>query len=79
MNQMLESNASGPDGGIRVRDAADEDIAVIQAIYAHHVLNGISTFEEIPPSHQYHAILALKRSGQDFTARMMAAEALARI
>ncbi|GAA0235777.1 GNAT family N-acetyltransferase [Castellaniella daejeonensis] len=50
MNQMLESNASGPDGGIRVRDAADEDIAVIQAIYAHHVLNGISTFEEIPPS-----------------------------
>lgn len=37
------------------------------------------TFEEIPPSHQYHAILALKRSGQDFTARMMAAEALARI
>jgi hypothetical protein len=37
------------------------------------------TFEEIPPSHQYHAILALKRSGQDFTSRMMAAEALARI
>ena len=36
------------------------------------------TFEEIPPSHQYHAILALKRSGQDFTARMIAAEALAR-
>ena len=36
------------------------------------------TFEEIPPSHQYHAILALKQSGQDFTARMMAAEALAR-
>ena len=35
--------------------------------------------EEIPPSHQYHAILALRRSGQDFTARMMAAEALARI
>jgi len=50
MNQMLESNVAGPDGGIRVRDAAGEDIAAIQAIYAHHVLNGISTFEEIPPS-----------------------------
>jgi hypothetical protein len=36
------------------------------------------TFAEIPPAHVYHSILALKRTGQDFTARMMAAEALAR-
>jgi phosphinothricin acetyltransferase len=62
MNQMLESNVSGPDGGIRVRDAAGEDIAVIQAIYAYHVLNGISTFEEIPPSademaHRHEAVI----------------------
>ena len=35
-------------------------------------------FEEIPPAHLYHSILALKRTNQDFTARMIAAEALAR-
>ena len=37
-----------------------------------------SSFEAIPPSHQFHAIAALKNTGQDFTARMIAAEALAR-
>ena len=37
-----------------------------------------SSFESIPPSHQFHAIAALKNTGQDFTARMIAAEALAR-
>ena len=34
--------------------------------------------EDVPPAHLYHAIAALKRTGQDFTARMIAAEALAR-
>jgi hypothetical protein len=37
-----------------------------------------STFEPIPPAHVFHAIRALKRTRQDFTARMIAAEALAR-
>ena len=32
----------------------------------------------VPASHLYHAIGALKRTGQDFTARMIAAEALSR-
>jgi L-amino acid N-acyltransferase YncA len=36
--------------GILVRDATDADIEIIQAIYAHHVLNGLATFEEVPPS-----------------------------
>lgn len=36
------------------------------------------TFEAVPPSHLYHAVAALNRTGQDFTARMIAAEALAR-
>ncbi|MBA2771590.1 MAG: hypothetical protein H0U34_06190 [Sphingomonas sp.] len=36
------------------------------------------TMEDVPPAHLYHAIAALKRTGQDFTARMIAAEALAR-
>lgn len=35
-------------------------------------------FAEIPPAHLYHAIAALKATDQDFTARMIAAEALAR-
>lgn len=33
-----------------VRDARDEDIAAIQAIYAHHVLHGTASFEEEAPS-----------------------------
>ena len=37
-----------------------------------------SSFEQLPSSHLYHAIAALTRTGQDFTARMIAAEALAR-
>jgi phosphinothricin acetyltransferase len=32
-----------------IRPARDEDLAAIQAIYAHHVLYGLATFEEIPP------------------------------
>jgi hypothetical protein len=36
------------------------------------------TFVGVPPAHVYHSIAALKRTGQDYTARMIAAEALAR-
>jgi hypothetical protein len=36
------------------------------------------SFEEIPPAHVYHSVLALKRTDQDFSARMIAAEALSR-
>jgi hypothetical protein len=36
------------------------------------------SFDAIPPAHLYHAVAALKTTGQDFTARMIAAEALAR-
>jgi hypothetical protein len=35
-------------------------------------------FEQLPSSHMFHAIAALKRTGQDYTARMIAAEALSR-
>jgi phosphinothricin acetyltransferase len=35
--------------GIIVRDAADADLRAIQAIYAHHVLHGLASFEEEPP------------------------------
>lgn len=33
-----------------VRDALASDMPAIQAIYEHHVLHGLATFEEIPPS-----------------------------
>jgi L-amino acid N-acyltransferase YncA len=35
---------------IALRDATDTDLPAIQAIYAHHVLHGLGSFEEVPPS-----------------------------
>ena len=35
---------------MQVLTARDEDVPEIQAIYAHHVLAGTGTFEEVPPS-----------------------------
>lgn len=34
---------------IIVRDATDADMPAVQAIYAHHVLNGLGSFEEAAP------------------------------
>jgi L-amino acid N-acyltransferase YncA len=33
-----------------IREAVEADVPEIQAIYAHHVLTGAGTFEEVPPS-----------------------------
>jgi L-amino acid N-acyltransferase YncA len=33
-----------------IRDATEADVPEIQSIYAHHVLHGTGTFEEVPPS-----------------------------
>ena len=39
-----------PDSGHNlIRDVADGDMAAIQDIYAHHVLEGLASFEEEPP------------------------------
>lgn len=35
---------------IVVRDATQADFAAVQSIYAHEVLHGLTTFEEIPPT-----------------------------
>ena len=35
---------------MQIRAATEADIAEIQSIYAHHVLTGTGTFEEVPPS-----------------------------
>ena len=34
---------------MQIRDATPDDIAAVQAIYAHHVLHGLGTFETEPP------------------------------
>ena len=41
---------TGGSAVVRVRDATEADMAAIAAIYAPHVLTGLATFEEVPPS-----------------------------
>ena len=36
-------------GGLVIRPSRDGDLAAIAAIYRHHVLHGVASFEEIPP------------------------------
>ena len=38
------------DNGLVVRPSQDGDIAAIAAIYGHHVLHGIASFEDVPPA-----------------------------
>ena len=49
---------------MEVRAAAQGDLAAIQAIYAHHVLRGLATFEEEPPD-----VEEMRRRHADVTAR----------
>jgi L-amino acid N-acyltransferase YncA len=37
-------------GGLLIRPSRDDDVAAIAAIYGHHVLNGVASFEEAAPS-----------------------------
>jgi phosphinothricin acetyltransferase len=46
----MSEPSSSPSSPVAVRDAREADMAAIQAIYAHHVLHGLATFEEVPPS-----------------------------
>jgi L-amino acid N-acyltransferase YncA len=36
-------------GAAAIRPSADADVGAIAAIYRHHVLNGVASFEEVPP------------------------------
>jgi L-amino acid N-acyltransferase YncA len=36
-------------GELLIRPSQDADVAAITAIYAHHVLNGVASFEDVPP------------------------------
>jgi L-amino acid N-acyltransferase YncA len=35
---------------VLIRPSRDDDVAAITAIYGHHVLNGVASFEEVAPS-----------------------------
>lgn len=48
MSSVLREGVATP--SFTIRDAQPDDFPAIQAIYAHHVLHGVATFEEIPPS-----------------------------
>ena len=43
------SDAVSPSPGPVIRPSFQEDVAAIQAIYGHHVLHGLASFEEVPP------------------------------
>lgn len=45
-----------------VRTAAAQDLPAIQSIYAHHVLHGLASFEEVPP-----ALDEMRRRFEDIT------------
>jgi phosphinothricin acetyltransferase len=49
---------------VELRPAAQGDLAAIHAIYAHHVLRGLATFEEVPPD-----VEEMRRRHQDVTGR----------
>jgi phosphinothricin acetyltransferase len=38
-----------PAAAVLVRPSREDDVAAIAAIYAHHVLHGLASFEEVPP------------------------------
>lgn len=50
MGKVEMAGGSRAAHGIVVRDATAGDMAAVQAIYSHHVLHGLATFEETPPS-----------------------------
>lgn len=60
----MKATAPSACSGFDVRDARVEDLSYVQRIYAHHVLNGLASFEEQPPdlpemTRRYEAVIAL--------------------
>jgi len=45
-----------------IRPAAPQDLPAIQAIYSHHVMHGLASFEEVPP-----ALEEMRRRFDDIT------------
>jgi L-amino acid N-acyltransferase YncA len=49
MSEVVDGSAGESAVGLTIRPAEAADVAAIQAIYAHHVLHGIASFEEQAP------------------------------
>jgi len=43
------SGRPGAGPAVVIRDATPADLAIIRTIYSHHVLHGLTSFEEVPP------------------------------
>ena len=50
MSSTYASIPANAVGAPVIRDATEADVPAIQAIYSHHVLTGVASFEETPPS-----------------------------
>jgi phosphinothricin acetyltransferase len=60
------SGEPGTGRSIVVRDALPADLPTIQSIYAHHVLRGLASFEEVPPD-----AAEMERRYRDIVARRL--------
>jgi L-amino acid N-acyltransferase YncA len=58
---------------IRVRPAAEPDMAAVREIYSHYVLNSLATFEEAPPTLE--EMLARRRASVELGLPYLVAEA----
>ncbi len=47
---MDDTRPSPPSAAVTIRDATEQDMPAVQRIYAHHVLHGLASFEEAPPT-----------------------------
>ena len=50
MSLVTAAGAAASFGSLVLHDASNADMGAVQAIYAHHVLHGLASFEETPPS-----------------------------
>jgi L-amino acid N-acyltransferase YncA len=48
--RALRIMASESRTSVEIRPSRDEDVPRIREIYAHHVMHGLASFEEVPPS-----------------------------
>jgi L-amino acid N-acyltransferase YncA len=53
-------------GELLIRPSRDDDVAAITAIYGHHVLHGVASFEEVPPSEAEMARRRAEIVGREF-------------
>ncbi|MAF96749.1 MAG: GNAT family N-acetyltransferase [Rhodospirillaceae bacterium] len=49
MNPNGNTGTGAAAGDIVIRDVADGDMEAVREIYSHHVLEGLASFEEVPP------------------------------